>query len=273
MAHYIHDEKNNRIEGMSKEEIYALLDAAIQQGQLPSVDADTAFVTMFKSIVDGKTYKMGFCTQAQYNELEAQGLLVADAFYIITDDKTYDDIETYLENLTAEDDQLKDTLAALANLINTKKINIYDGDGIIEGDGEGYLTIKGANDIVLKYDDKTTTVGDIITRLDELGFEQGSFTLAEGATAVTNSIKKLGKYVIATLDTPNYESVPLSLAQITVPTKFRPKANTTVSAVVYYSLFDNTKYFNVTINTDGTLSSTDNASIFGYFYSVGWEIN
>ena len=53
MTHYIHDEKNNRIEGMSKEEIYALLAAAIQEGQLPSVDEDTAFVTMIKSIVDG----------------------------------------------------------------------------------------------------------------------------------------------------------------------------------------------------------------------------
>ena len=106
MAHYIHDENNNRIEGLSKEEIYALLAEAIQEGQLPSVDEDTAFVTMFKSIVDGKTYKMGFCTQAQYNQLEAQGLLVADAYYIITDDETYDDIETYLNNLQTQIDDL-----------------------------------------------------------------------------------------------------------------------------------------------------------------------
>ena len=93
MAHYIHDEKNNRIEGMSKEEIYALLAAAIQSGELPSVDEDTAFVTMFKSIVDGKTYKMAFCTQAQYNELKEAGELVVDALYYITDDDTLELIE------------------------------------------------------------------------------------------------------------------------------------------------------------------------------------
>lgn len=102
MAHYVHDEKNNRIEALSKEETYALLAAAIQQGQLPSVDEDTAFVTMFKSIVDGKTYKMGFCTQAQYNQLEAGGLLETDAYYIITDDTSYNDLLIEIENLIEE---------------------------------------------------------------------------------------------------------------------------------------------------------------------------
>lgn len=119
MAHYIHDEKNNRIEGMSKEEIYALLAEAIQEGELPSVDEDTAFVTMFKSIVDGKAYKMGFCTQAQYNQLEAQGLLVADTYYIITDDTTYDDIIAYIDN--------KET-SLLENISTKVAINFNNGD-------------------------------------------------------------------------------------------------------------------------------------------------
>lgn len=110
MTHYIHDEKNNRIEGMSKEEIYALLAEAIQTGQLPSVDEDTAFVTMFKSIVDGKTYKMAFCTQAQYNQLEAQGLLVADAYYIITDDETYDELVAIINENTTDIENIKNYL-------------------------------------------------------------------------------------------------------------------------------------------------------------------
>lgn len=125
MTHYIHDEKNNRIEGLSKEEIYALLAAAIQQGQLPSVDADTAFVTMFKSIVDGQTYKMGFCTQAQYNAMEAGGTLEANALYIITDDTSYDDIITYIDNIKAD---LLDAIGAnAANITNLEnnKVNKY----------------------------------------------------------------------------------------------------------------------------------------------------
>lgn len=112
MAHYIHDDKNNRIEGMSKEEIYALIDEVIESGELPT-DVQTAFVTALKSIVDGKPYKIGLCTQAEYNELEAQGELVEDALYIITDDSSYDDLvalitamQTAITNLTARVDAL-----------------------------------------------------------------------------------------------------------------------------------------------------------------------
>lgn len=105
MTNYLHDEKNNRIEGMSKEEIYALLADAIEQGELP-VAQNTAFVTMFKSIVDGKAYKMAFCTQAQYNALKAAGELVVDALYIVTDDTTYSDLIEYIATL---EDQIKTT--------------------------------------------------------------------------------------------------------------------------------------------------------------------
>ena len=105
MAKYVHDDLNNRIESMSKEEIYALIDEVIESGELPT-DVQAAFVTALKSIVDGKAYKIGFCTAAQYNELVAQGQLQEDALYIITDDSTYDDIialinENSLNKLTS----------------------------------------------------------------------------------------------------------------------------------------------------------------------------
>lgn len=100
MAHYIHDEKNNRIEGLSKEEIYALIDEVIESGELPT-DLQAAFVTAFKSIVDGNAYKMGFCTQAQYNELVANDELETNALYIITDDSSYDDLMQYLDSAIA----------------------------------------------------------------------------------------------------------------------------------------------------------------------------
>lgn len=126
MTHYIHDEKNNRIVGMSKEEIYALLAAAIQQGQLPSVDADTAFVTMIKSIVDANNYKMGVCTQAQYNQLAAQGALQPNTLYIITDDTSYDDIIDYIEDINADIETLQTSVTELetfkTNLIKTDTV-------------------------------------------------------------------------------------------------------------------------------------------------------
>ena len=98
MAKYVHDEKNNRIEALSKEEIYALIDEVIESGELPT-DAQTAFVTALKSIVDGNAYKIGFCTQAEYNQLEAQGELEVNALYIITDDETEQDLEAAIEGL------------------------------------------------------------------------------------------------------------------------------------------------------------------------------
>jgi len=101
MAHYIYDDLNNRIEGLSKEEIYALIDEVIASGELPT-EAQTAFVTALKSIVDGNPYKIGFCTTAEYNELEAQGELQEDALYIITDDSSYNDLINYIDNKILE---------------------------------------------------------------------------------------------------------------------------------------------------------------------------
>ena len=115
MAHYVHDEKNNLIDALSKEEIYALLADVIEQGELP-IAQNEAFVTMFKNIVDGNPYKIAFCTQAQYNELEALGEIEEDTLYYITDDTTLDDIEAYLDNLTAADASLQ---TALENAVTT----------------------------------------------------------------------------------------------------------------------------------------------------------
>ena len=130
MAHYIHDEKNNRIDGMSKEEIYALLAEAIQQGQLPVLDQDTAFVTMIKSITDGQAYKIGICTQAQYNQLEAQGALEVGALYIITDDTSYNDIVAQLNNLNSNDASLQGAIDGLSTDVYQRLAEL----GFKEGD-------------------------------------------------------------------------------------------------------------------------------------------
>ena len=175
MAHYIHDEKNNRIEGMSKEEIYALLAAAIQSGELPSVDEDTAFVTMFKSIVDGKTYKMAFCTQAQYNELKDNNELVADAYYIITDDTSYNDLIQYIATvLRALNDEVAAREAAdnkkveitteqggIFTIINTNgkfKVSVEENGG----DYNSYFT-QDLNGFILRHESDTTIQELVIT--------------------------------------------------------------------------------------------------------------
>ena len=93
MAYYVRDNNNNLIEGLSKEEIYALLDEAIRTGQLPSVDDETAFVTKLKCSVTGVASSVAFITEAKYNELRTGGLLKPNTLYFITDDTTEDNLE------------------------------------------------------------------------------------------------------------------------------------------------------------------------------------
>lgn len=101
MAYYVRDNNNNLIEGLSKEEIYALLDEAIRTGKLPSVDDETAFVTKLKCSVTGVASSVAFITEAKYNELRTGGLLKANTLYFITDDTT----EETLENAISQSKQ------------------------------------------------------------------------------------------------------------------------------------------------------------------------
>lgn len=102
MAYYVRDNNNNLIEGLSKEEIYALLDEAIRTGQLPSVDDETAFVTKLKCSVTGVASSVAFITEAKYNELRTGGLLKANTLYFITDDTTEDTLENAIAQAKQE---------------------------------------------------------------------------------------------------------------------------------------------------------------------------
>ena len=102
MAYYVRDNNNNLIEGLSKEEIYALLDEAIRTGKLPSVDDETAFVTKLKCSVTGVASSVAFITEAKYNELRTGGLLKANTLYFITDDTTEETLENAIDQSKQE---------------------------------------------------------------------------------------------------------------------------------------------------------------------------
>ena len=128
MAYYVRDNNNNLIEGLSKEEIYALLDEAIRTGQLPSVDDETAFVTKLKCSVTGVASSVAFITEAKYNELRTGGLLKANTLYFITDDTTEDTLEnaiaqakqeSILESKTYADNRFTDVDTKFTQ-VNTK---------------------------------------------------------------------------------------------------------------------------------------------------------
>ena len=133
MAYYVRDNNNNLIEGLSKEEIYALLDEAIRTGQLPSVDDDTAFVTKLKCSVTGVASSVAFITEAKYNELRTGGLLKPNTLYFITDDTTEDTLEnaiaqskqeSILESKTYADTRFTDVDTKFTQ-VNTKINSLF----------------------------------------------------------------------------------------------------------------------------------------------------
>lgn len=133
MAYYVRDNNNNLIEGLSKEEIYALLDEAIRTGQLPSVDDETAFVTKLKCSVTGVASSVAFITEAKYNELRTGGLLKANTLYFITDDTTEDTLEnaiaqakqeSILESKTYADTKFTDVNTKINSLFRTRNMTL-----------------------------------------------------------------------------------------------------------------------------------------------------
>ena len=128
MAYYVRDNNNNLIEGLSKEEIYALLDEAIRTGQLPSVDDETAFVTKLKCSVTGVASSVAFITEAKYNELRTGGLLKANTLYFITDDTTEDTLENAIAQ--AKQEAVNEAKVGMATLPeayqNTNNFNLVE---------------------------------------------------------------------------------------------------------------------------------------------------
>lgn len=118
---FVFDESNNRHEALDKEGVEALLAQAIQSGKLPSVDEDTAFVTMLKDPITGVSHKIVMCTQAKYNEMERDEALIANAYYFITDDTTADELEAHLvrndERVSALEEEVREFLAETSEVV------------------------------------------------------------------------------------------------------------------------------------------------------------
>ena len=191
-------------------------------------------------------------TQAEYDALEQAGELIPNCYYIITDDTTYDE---------------------LINRIEALESDVTDN----------------TNDITDIKDDITDINNDIDNinqRLDDLGFSEGVFSVSEG-TPATNWIKKQGKYVRGSLVLLTSINAGASKTiTITVPSAYKPKANTLFIAGISMS---NTSpqtapitkiYANALLSPDGTLNVTfTNSDTYLPKYctinlsNIGWEIN
>ena len=105
MKHVINDNDKNKYEAYDKTEVLAVIQEAISSGELP--EEINGLVLTFKNPVDNQGYKIAFCTQAKYNELEAGGQLEVNCLYYITDDSTFDDWNTIITQLQTDFEELR----------------------------------------------------------------------------------------------------------------------------------------------------------------------
>lgn len=113
--YYLLDENKNLVEGFDKEGFLALLEQAIDQGSLENIDEDSAVASKIRSVLNGTTHHIEFVTQAQFNQLEAEGKLVANTYYFITDDTTAEDLEGAIETLQEDLEEEKNTRTQLVS--------------------------------------------------------------------------------------------------------------------------------------------------------------
>ena len=148
MKYFVLDENKNVHEAYTKEDVLALLEQAIEDGDLSHIEEDSAFVTKIKSLISGGTYHIDFCTQAKYNELKAQGQLIANCYYFITDDNSLSNLEETVEEMQGDIDDLETNLQAEATTretaVNGILANIHsDNNQVIIGKSGYTLVLKG----------------------------------------------------------------------------------------------------------------------------------
>lgn len=160
---YVIDDNKNKIEALSKEDVYAILEQAIEDGDLEHVEADSAFVSKLKSIVNGSVHHVEFVTQAQFNELQQSGELISGCYYFITDDDTADDLEDAVEELSGDIDALEDRTDNAETAITTLQGNVttLQADSRKKADALYDAFPSGGNIIV--YEDESYTGNQDVT--------------------------------------------------------------------------------------------------------------
>lgn len=234
MKHLFDDVDKNKYEAYDKAEVLALIQEVAESGELP--DEINGLVITLKNYIDNQAYKIAFCTQAKYNELEASGTLETNCYYFITDDTSYDDIVESLNNING---------------------------GLTDANNE----IDDINDGIDVINQRLDELG-----FDEGSF---TFTNASSTTASTNSIKKQGKRCIANLTltfTATSQTMYINVPSGFRPKASTSIAILTTSGLFTYT-FNSLLY---TINTSGTISvgNLTNGNTYSIMIvNAGWEIN
>lgn len=127
MKHIFDDQDKNKYEAYSKEETLELLQEVIASGELP--EELNGLVITLKNPIDNLGYKIAFCTQAKYNELEAGGQLESNCYYYITDDTSWDDFVDEVNQIIAGMRTEIDALPKFQELMQEEASEVNLGDG------------------------------------------------------------------------------------------------------------------------------------------------
>ena len=104
--YYVISAGNNLTESMTKEQILSAITQAIETGTIS--DVDTGFVEKIKEQNSAANLKFWVGSTAQYNALETKE---QGCFYLLTDDTTYEDIESNISDLQTDVTNLQTDLS------------------------------------------------------------------------------------------------------------------------------------------------------------------
>lgn len=160
MAYYVLDANKNLKEGLDKEGIYAMLEQAIEDGDLEHVDADSAFVSKLKDLNGGQDFKVWIGTTAEYNAIQEK---TQNTLYLLTDDnldQELTDIEQDVDTLQTSVDDLATEHTTLANRIEEVNTSIgYNKVQVVRGEISSYT--QSSTSIEISYPNGKS-YGDII---------------------------------------------------------------------------------------------------------------
>lgn len=132
--YYVLADGNNLYEGMTKEQILSAITQAVEEHTIS--DVDTGFVEKIKEQKSGANLKFWVGTTAEYNALPETE---SGCYYILTDDTTFDDMESAVNEMQASVAEMRATIAGL----ETPNTVFYGNTGdepVLGGDTETPVT-------------------------------------------------------------------------------------------------------------------------------------
>ncbi len=153
---YVLDDNNNKIEAYNKEELKAVIEQEIADGRLTGINNDV-YVSKLKCCVSGQANQIALITVEEYKELETNGNVRENTFYILTDDTETDDT-------SAINEELRELLNAFSSEMQSTKNRLIGGVEVRTVLFEGNASANG--EITLN---SKVAIGDVLEVQAQIG--------------------------------------------------------------------------------------------------------